>query len=155
MYYDDVEKGIIEMLQGDIPIEPEPFRGLAEKLDIDQEEITRRIAALKSSGKIRRLGAVLRHRESGFIFNAMVVFKTSSESADYAGRILASHPCITHCYLRDVPDNFGYNLFAMIHLKREEDLAPLLDDLMKETGLNEYQVIKSIHEYKKISMEYI
>ncbi len=155
MYYDDVDKGIIMMLQGDILVDPEPYRALAESLKLSQEQLLSRIQDMKESGKIRRLGAVLRHRKSGYLFNAMVVFKVSEDKADQAGQVLAACPQVTHCYLREVPEDFDYNLFAMIHLRGEGELLPLLRDLLDKSGLDDYRVIKSIKEFKKVSMEYI
>lgn len=155
MYYDDVETGLIEMLQGDIPLKPNPYEELARRLNTSEEELVERISDMKEKGRIRRLGAILRHRQVGYAFNAMVVFKAEPESEDRAGSILAGYKEVTHCYVRQVPPDFGYNLFAMVHLHDEAELKPLLADMAANTGLFDYLVIKSVREFKKTSMKYI
>lgn len=155
MNYDDVETGLIEMLQGDIPLTAKPFEELANRLGTSEEILVERIAGMKKQGRIRRLGAVLRHRQAGYAFNAMVVFKARPENEDRAGLVLAGYKEVTHCYLRLVPGDFGYNLFAMVHLHSEAELEPLVSDMAAKTGLNEYLVVKSIREFKKTSMKYI
>lgn len=155
MYYDDVETGLIEMLQGDIPLVPRPYEELANKLNTSEEKLLERISDMKKHGRIRRLGAVLRHRQAGYAFNAMVVFKAKPEDEDRAGEVLAGYKEVTHCYLRQVPSDFGYNLFAMVHLHDAAELKPLLADMAANTGLIDYLVIKSVREFKKTSMKYI
>jgi len=155
MYYDDVETGLIEMLQGDIPLKPKPYEDLAKRLNCSEEELVARISDLKEMGRIRRLGAVLRHRQAGYDFNAMVVFKAGPEQEDRAGAVLAGYKEVTHCYSRQVPGDFGYNLFAMVHLRDEAELKPLLADMAANTGLADYLAIKSLREFKKTSMKYI
>lgn len=155
MYYDDVETGLIEMLQGDIPLTSRPYAELALRLGTSEELLVKRISDMKEQGRIRRLGAVLRHRKAGYAFNALVVFKARPDEVDRVGPILAGYKEVTHCYLRQVPGDFGYNLFAMVHLHGEVELQPLLMDMAAQTGLNDYQVIKSVREFKKTSMKYI
>ncbi|MEN6389778.1 MAG: Lrp/AsnC family transcriptional regulator [Syntrophomonas sp.] len=155
MYYDDVETGLIEMLQSDIPLQPKPYEDLARRLDTSEEELVERISDMKEKGLIRRVGAILRHHQAGYAFNVMVVFKADPESEERAGSILAGYKEVSHCYLRQVPREFGYDLFAMVHLHDEAELKPLLDDMAANTGLIDYQVIKSVREFKKTSMKYI
>jgi len=155
MYYDDVETGLIEMLQGDIPLVPKPYEELARRLNTSEVKLVERISDMQEKGRIRRLGAVLRHRQAGYAFNAMVVFKAGPENEDQAGVVLAGYKEVTHCYLRQVPGDFGYNLFAMVHLRDESELKPLLADMAANTGLVDYLAIKSVREFKKTSMKYI
>lgn len=155
MYYDDVETDLIEMLQGDIPLKPKPYEELARRLNTSEEQLVERISDMKNQGCIRRLGAILRHHKVGYDFNAMLVFKAKPENEDRAGSILAGYSEVTHCYIREVPGDFGYNLFAMVHLRDESELEPLLTEIVVNTGLFDYQVIKSVREFKKTSMKYI
>lgn len=155
MYYDDVETSLVEMLQGDIPLTPKPYEELARRLNTSEEQLVERISDMKKQGRIRRMGAVLRHRTAGYAFNAIVAFKAGPEDEDKAGSILAGYSEVTHCYLRQVPRDFGYNLFAMVHLHEESELGPLLKDMLVHTGLLEYLVIKSVREFKKTSMKYV
>lgn len=154
MYYDDVDADIIQLVQGDIPLRSDPYQELAERLGVSAEEIVERINNMKNRGLIRRFGAVLRHQKAGLVLNAMVAWKAPPGQEDRAGRILAGYRQVTHCYLRRVPEDFGYNLFTMAHVRTEKELESLLARMVEESGLQEYRVIRSIREFKKTSMRY-
>ncbi len=154
MAYDHIERGIIKFLQADIPLAPRPYRYLSEELGCSEEEIISRIIKMKNRGLIKRLGAVLRHQKAGFTVNAMVAWKVDENTKDQAGQIMADFNEVSHCYLREVPEDFGYNLFSMIHARSEEELSELIDNIARQTGLKDYIIIRSVKEYKKTSMKY-
>ncbi len=151
----NIDREIIRFIQGDIPVEPRPFASLANRLNLSEEEIVERIRDLQDQGMIRRFAAILRHYNAGFNANAMVAWKVALEDADRVGMIMAGFDEVSHCYLRDVPEEFGYNLFSMIHARSNEQILTLLKQLASQTGLSDYIIIKSIQELKKVSMEYV
>jgi DNA-binding Lrp family transcriptional regulator len=155
MNFDEDDRKILKLLQGDIPVESHPFRDLAQAMNISEEDIIGRVQNLQKKGVIRRWGAVLRHQQAGFVVNAMVAWKLGAGQADESGNIMAGFKEISHCYLREVPDEFGYNLFSMIHARSDQELRELIDRVSEQTGLTDYIVIKSLREFKKASMEYI
>lgn len=53
-----LDRKLLEMLQNDFPLTPDPFYDLAEALETDVDEIGERIQRLKESGIIRRIGAI-------------------------------------------------------------------------------------------------
>ena len=71
----DLEKSIIRELTGDLPVTSQPFAPIARQLGISQRRLLNIVKRLKDEGYIRRFGATLRHRNSGFSANAMVVWK--------------------------------------------------------------------------------
>ncbi|PKM76795.1 MAG: Lrp/AsnC family transcriptional regulator [Firmicutes bacterium HGW-Firmicutes-15] len=155
MNYDEDDRKILKLLQGDLPVESRPFRELAQAMNLSEEDIIDRVQNLQQKGTIRRWGAVLRHQQAGFTANAMVAWKVGAEQGDEAGNIMAGFKEISHCYLREVPDEFGYNMFSMIHARSDQELRELIDKVLEQTGLTDYIVIKSLRELKKASMEYI
>lgn len=155
MNYDKDDRKILKLLQGDLPVVSRPFRDLALSMNISEEEIIERVNQLQARGAIRRCGAILRHYQAGYVTNAMVAWKTAPDQADKAGNIMALYNEISHCYLRDVPAEFEYNMFCMIHAHNDQELSDLIDRISKQTGLTDCIVIKSLTEFKKASMEYI
>ncbi|MEN6462735.1 MAG: Lrp/AsnC family transcriptional regulator [Syntrophomonas sp.] len=154
MIYDLIDKEIIKFLQGNLPLESRPYKGLAERLDLTEQEIVLRIENMKRKGIIRRLGAILRHYQAGYNVNALVVWKVAASQADHAGQIMAGFNEISHCYLRDVPKGFDYNLFTMIHSHSDENLAAIINEVSCQTGIKKYLIIRSVKELKKVSMTY-
>jgi DNA-binding Lrp family transcriptional regulator len=155
MFEDYIDRSIIGLVQGDLPLQSRPFLDLAQDLGISEAEIVARVRSLQGQGILRRWGAVLRHRQAGFVANAMVAWKVEAERADELGQALAEFKEISHCYLREVPDEFAYNLFTMLHARTEEELEEILSLASLRTGLQDYLVIKSLKELKKASMQYV
>lgn len=145
---------IIKFIQGDIPVVSRPYCELAQKLEISEQDVIAEITALKREGLIRRLGAILRHQKAGYTVNALVAWKVEPGYADRAGEIMAQHPQISHCYLRQVPQEFPYNVFSMIHSRSEQELEGIIENLVERTGIDEYIILPSVKELKKISLEY-
>jgi len=155
MKLNEMDAAIIAFLQGDMPIQSDPFAKLAKELEISEEELLARINQLKTSGVMRRFGAVLRHQQAGYRANAMVAWQVAPEKADQAGEMMAGRKEISHCYLREVPDDFQYQLFTMIHARNEQELQDTISLVADLTGLRDYAVLKSLREFKKVSMRYI
>ena len=155
MTIDSIDLGILELIQGDLPLEPQPFAKLSKHLGIDVDEILGRIERMREHGILRRWGAVLRHQQAGFTANAMAAWKVHPAKADQAGRQMAQFQEVSHCYLRQVPDSFPYNLFAMIHARSDAQLNEIIARVADATELNDYLIIRSRKEYKKASMKYV
>jgi DNA-binding Lrp family transcriptional regulator len=151
---DKIDREIIKYVQGDIPLVPRPFLALAQKLGLTEDEVVTRIRRLKEDGFIRRFAAILAHYQAGFTTNAMVAWKVDPEDADRAGMAVAEYNQVSHCYLRDVPEEFGYSFFTMIHASNEKKLERLVEEIAWKTGIKDYVIIRSIRELRKISMEY-
>lgn len=154
MRQDETDTKIIQFLQEDLPLVSNPFAQLAGELDLSEAELLLRMQRLQENGIIRRWGAILRHQKAGYGCNAMVAWKVDAEKADQAGAIMADRKEISHCYLREVPDDFHYQLFTMIHARDEKELLNTIGLLSNLTEIDDYAVLRSVREFKKVSMRY-
>jgi len=50
---------VAEALRAGLPVVPEPYREVARRLDLTEEELIERVRVLRQSGVLRRFGAVL------------------------------------------------------------------------------------------------
>ncbi len=149
-----MEKSIIRELTGDLPVTSRPFAPIARQLGISQKRLLAIVKRLKDEGYIRRFGATLRHRNSGFSANAMVVWKIPDEKIQEVGRAMASYREVTHCYHRRPEGQWKYTLFTMIHGRDEEACRRVAEKISRETGISEYQLLFSQRELKKTTMRY-
>ena len=133
----------------DIPHSLTPFKDWGVSCEELREDL--------ASKRMRRFGAILRHQNAGFAFNAMVCFRIvdsrksevgrgssvilSGEAAKdpvkfcdliaQAGSLLASNPHISHCYERPSFEGFPYNVYAMMHANSAEQLDQFIADCVK------------------------
>jgi DNA-binding Lrp family transcriptional regulator len=151
---DALDKKVIGLIQGDLPLDPRPFAVMAEKIGISEAEFVERIRSLKKRGVIRRFGATLRHQEAGFSSNAMIAWVVPEREVDKAGETMAQFREVTHCYQRRPQKDWKYNLYTMIHGDNENECFKIAQRISHETGIKEYILLFSEKEFKKTSMKY-
>ena len=148
------DEEIIKALQEDFPLCEEPYKVLAERAGVSEEEFLSRVQEFIAEKKIRKLGAVLRHREVGFKFNALCAWEVPAEKLDAVAKIMSAHPAVSHCYDRNTAPNWNYNLYTMIHAKTREECDAIIAELSRSTGVENRQVLYSKKEWKKTSAKY-
>ncbi|MBI4799353.1 MAG: Lrp/AsnC family transcriptional regulator [Desulfarculus sp.] len=154
MSLDALDKRIIARLQGDLPLEPRPFAALAAELGLSEAQVVERVARLERDKIMRRFGATLRHQQSGFPANVMVAWRVPEERVDEVGEKLASFRRVSHCYWRRACADFPYNVFSMVHGKSEDECRELVEEMAQAVGGIEHELLFSVEELKKTSMQY-
>ncbi|WP_449247066.1 siroheme decarboxylase subunit beta [Desulfarculus baarsii] len=154
MSLDDIDKKLIARLQGDLPLEPRPFAGVAAELGLDEAEVVRRVRRLADAKIMRRFGATLRHQRSGFACNVMVAWRAPADQASEMGRVLATVRNVSHAYHRRPCPGFDYNLFTMVHGRDEQECRSIIDQMAQMVGHPAHDLLFSVEELKKTSMRY-
>ncbi len=154
MNIDALDKRIIARLQGDLPLEPRPFAALAAELNLSEAQVVERVARLERDKIMRRFGATLRHQQSGFPANVMVAWRVAEDQVDQVGQKLASFRRVSHCYWRRPCPDFPYNLFSMVHGKSEAECRQLVEEMAQAVGGLRHELLFSVEELKKTSMQY-
>lgn len=151
---DSLDTAIIAAMQADLPLTEEPYHKIAQSLGISQEKLLTRLQSYRDDGKIRKLGAVLRHRKVGFSANALCAWIIPLERLDEVGIRLAAEPSISHCYARESYPDWPYNLYTMLHAHSRAECEASAQRLSGLTGITDYILLYSQKEWKKSSMRY-
>ncbi|MBT9136675.1 MAG: hypothetical protein DDT34_01757 [Firmicutes bacterium] len=154
MLLSDLDKKIIARLQGDLPLQVEPFAAIAAELGISEDQLLQKMETYLSAGVMRRLGTILRHHQAGYSANAMVGWAVPDELVEKVGKIMASFSAASHVYLRPTYPDWPFNLFTMLHGKAPEELEKTAAEISELTGIKEYKLLYSTREFKKTSMKY-
>lgn len=152
---DALDRRIIARVCGDIGEGALPYHSIAAELGITVDTLLARLHAYRDSGQLRRFGAILRHQQAGYAANGMSCWAVPADEVERVGRAMASCPEITHCYERPPMPDWPYNVYAMIHGHTEDDCRAVAERLARELGLTDYDILFSLHEYKKTSMVYL
>jgi DNA-binding Lrp family transcriptional regulator len=117
------ERNLVPAVAAGLPLVPAPYAAVARQLGMREAEVLRLLARMLADGRIRRMGAVIRHRRLGYRANAMAVWDVPDERVGEVGRALAQERAVTLCYrrARALPD-WPYNLYCMVHGKRREQV---------------------------------
>ena len=70
----ELDKNVIRALQGEFPLVEEPYKELASRAGVSEEVFLARVREMTQQKMIRKMGAVLRHREVGFSSGLRVRF---------------------------------------------------------------------------------
>ena len=150
----ELDKRIVRVLQGEFPLVAEPYKTLAEQVGVSEETFLERVKAMQETKKIRKMGAVLCHREVGFKANVLVAWEVPEDRLDEIARHMASSPSVTHCYDRNTAPGWPYNLYTMVHGHSREECEQVVRTLGEECHVSNHVMLYSKHEWKKTAMKY-
>ena len=106
---DDIGKKLINHIQSKFPVQPYPYRTLAEQFGMTEEEVWKRINHLRSKGLIRRIGAVFDSTGLGF-YSTLVAIKTDQALLEDVAEKVNRLPGVTHHYQRENTFNLWFTL---------------------------------------------
>jgi DNA-binding Lrp family transcriptional regulator len=149
---EDLDIKLIKYTQDGLPLTKTPYKDIADGMGMTEEEVIDRLKSLLESGKIRRLAASIAHRKIGINSNAMTVWKVSQDKVEEYGKIMASFEEVTHCYERPTFPGWEYNVFTMIHGYTDEECENVINSIKEKTGLDDYVMLYSEREFKKVGV---
>lgn len=148
------DSAVINELQQDLPLTEKPFEPMAARLEMDVNDFLNRCQLLKQRRIMRRFSASVRHGSLGFTANAMTCWKAPPGMVENAGKKIAMLQEVSHCYERKTNLLWPYNLFAMIHADKKQTCWDIAGKLSQEIGLDEYMLLFSTREFKKVRIRY-
>ncbi len=148
------ERALVRELQRGFKLERRPFLRVARALDMTEEGVIAKVGEWLATGIVRRVGIAVRPQKIGNAANALVAWKVPADRVEDVGTGLAKHNEISHCYERECPPDWPYNLFTMIHAPDEERMKALLAELEQEFKLEKPKIFSTVRELKKTSMRY-
>lgn len=146
------DRELIDMAAKGLGIEAEPFKPLAERFGISQDEVIARLKGMIESGKVRRFAASVRHQPIGYHFNAMILARTDEDNLDRLGSAACSLEAVSHCYQRSHPDGDPWCLYIMAHGRDETRLDEVIAAIRNLPGVRDVEVCTSLRELKKTSL---
>jgi siroheme decarboxylase len=153
----DTDRELLAAIEEGLPLTTRPYRNLAERLSLSEDEVIARLRTLVETGVIKRLGLIVRHHELGFAANAMVVWDIPDEHVTDIGRRMAELPFVTLCYRRPRrPPDWPYNLFCMIHGRDRQTVLAQIAELCGTLDLTQvpYAVLFSLRRFKQRAAHY-
>lgn len=151
---EESEKAAVRVLQEDLPLVDEPFDLEAESLGITGDDLVETAEDFIRRKLMRRFAAVMNHRSAGFKANAMAVWNVPEEDIERAGYMMASFGSVSHCYRRPTYEDWPYSIFTMLHGRRAKDVEAVVEAISEETGIDDYALLWSVKEYKKVRVRY-
>jgi DNA-binding Lrp family transcriptional regulator len=140
---DEIDKKILNILQKEFPLVEQPFRIVAEKCGISEDETISRVQKMKDEGIIRRIGAVFDGAKLGRV-STLCAARVPAEKIDSFVQIVNTDKNVTHNYRRDNE----YNIWFTVSAATAEELEEFLAYVKKKTGVTDILDMRAVRTFK-------
>ena len=142
---DDVDKRLLNLMQGSFPIAPRPYQHVAELAGVTEEEVMTRVRRLLAERIIRQVTPIFDTRALGYS-SMLVAAKVDPENPWRAANIINAHPGVSHNYLR----NHDFNIWFTIATEPGSPLGlqGTLDVLAAEAGAESVRQLPTLKLFK-------
>jgi DNA-binding Lrp family transcriptional regulator len=148
---DPLDRHLLAELESGLPLVNEPYEEIGKRLNLTGNEVQARIRNLQEAGIIRKFRARINQRRVGISANALVAWKREGSLNSDMGSLLASYPCVTHCYeRRPVPGTWEYTVYTVHHGYSRDAVLAEIRTLADYIGVDEYVVLFSTEEFKRV-----
>ncbi len=132
----DEERSLVRETAAGLPLVPAPYAQVARSAGLGEKEVVDKLHEMLADGRIRRIGAVIRHRRLGYDANAMVVWDVPDDTLPDVAPALARDAAVTLCYrrARALPQ-WPYNLYCMVHGRSRERVRTEVERISETYGL--------------------
>jgi DNA-binding Lrp family transcriptional regulator len=148
---DPLDLDLLSELENGLPLVKEPYKEIGNRLNLTGNEVLDRIQKLQAAGIIRKFRARINQRRVGISANALVAWKRADPLHNDMGSLLASFPCVTHCYERlPVPGRWEYTVYTVHHGYSRDAVLAEIRTLADHIGVHDYVVLFSTEEFKRV-----
>jgi len=138
---DELDRAIINGLQGGFPVCDHPFAEVAAQLHTTEQEIISRIDQLLKQGTLSRFGPMYHAERMGGSLS-LAAMKIPADDFDRVAEILNAIPEVAHNYARD----HVLSMWFVLATETPSEHAAALEEIEQKTGYPVYDMPK-IKEY--------
>ena len=132
---DDIDKTIINRLQGGFPVCERPFAAVAETLALSEGELISRIDAMLADGTLTRFGPLYQIERMGGRFSLAAMAIPAAEF-DRVAEVVNAFPEVAHNYER----NHRLNMWFVLATETPEGLPETITRIEQATGYPVYNM---------------
>jgi DNA-binding Lrp family transcriptional regulator len=142
---DEVDKRLLNLMQGQFPIAPRPYQHVATQAEMTEDEVMARVQRLLDERIIRQVTPIFDTRALGYS-SMLVAAKVDPEHPWRAANIINAHPGVSHNYLR----NHEFNIWFTIATEPDSKLGleGTLQALAREAGAESVRQLPTLKLFK-------
>ena len=127
---DEKNKRILNNIQVDFPIHARPYKIIADKLGLSEDDLIKRIDQMKKESLIRRIGGNFSPDRLGY-HSTLCAAKVPEHKIKQFTKTVNAYSGVTHNYKRDHEFNIWFTFIA----SSIEIIKNNLQQIIKETGV--------------------
>jgi DNA-binding Lrp family transcriptional regulator len=136
---DETDKQLLNIVQGAFPGVPKPYEHLGLQLEISEDEVLRRLAAMKADKVIRQISAIFDTRALGYKSTLV-----DPEHLEAAAKVVNGHPGVSHNYKR----NHDFNLWFTVATPPNTDIEATVQALHELSGAQSTRMLPTLRLFK-------
>jgi DNA-binding Lrp family transcriptional regulator len=142
---DDLDKRLLNLMQGQFPIAPRPYQHVAAEAQITEDEVMARVQRLLGERIIRQVTPIFDTRALGYS-SMLVAAKVDPENPWRAANVINAHPGVSHNYLR----NHEFNIWFTIATEPDSPLGlqGTLEALARLAGAESVRQLPTLKLFK-------
>lgn len=145
---DDIDRKIINTLQGDLPICERPYLEAAGRIGISEEELLARIKAMLDAKVLTRVGPLFQIERMGGAFTLAALSAPEDRFDDIAARVNAL-PQVAHNYQR----THALNMWFVVATETPEEIDRVIAQIEEDTGCKVYNFPKSREFFVELKLQ--
>lgn len=140
---DPADREILNIIQTRFPRVSRPYAAIGAEVGLAEEDVLARVAALKDSGLVRRIGGIFASDKMGFT-STLVALKVEEARIEDVAAAVSAYPGVTHNYERAHEFNLWFTLVAA----SEEELHDILNSIMELDGVVKLRNLPALKLFK-------
>lgn len=145
---DDLDRKIINSLQGNFPIEDHPYQIIAEQLGMSEDDLLTRLKVLLENKTLTRFGPMYDIQKLGGSFSLCAI-RVPSERFEEVTKIVNSFPEVAHNYERD----HEFNMWYVLATESLAQIDVINQTIEKKTELKVYNMPKLQEFFVRLHFE--
>jgi DNA-binding Lrp family transcriptional regulator len=106
---EELKQELLSIIQKSFPLTKHPYKEIAQKLGVSEEEVLKTLKVEKENSIIRQISPIFDTKRLGYS-SSLIAFKVADEKIDQAVEIINAHPGVSHNYERDHSFNIWFTL---------------------------------------------
>ena len=127
---DEIDRRLINALQGDFPLVAEPYREVAESLGLSEAELLQRLESLLQRRVLTRFGPMFQIERAGGAF-VLAAMKVAEADFERVAAQVNAFPEVAHNYRRE----HALNMWFVLATATPQGIAETIAAIEAATGL--------------------
>lgn len=145
---DDIDRKIINTLQGDLPVCERPYLEAAERIGISEEELLARIKAMLDAKVLTRVGPLFQIERMGGAFTLAALSAPADRFDDVTAKVNALSQ-VAHNYQR----THALNMWFVVATETPEEIDCVIAQIEEDTGCKVYNFPKSREFFVELKLQ--
>jgi DNA-binding Lrp family transcriptional regulator len=142
---DELDKRLLNLMQGAFPIAPRPYQHVATQAGISEQQTLQRVQELLDERIVRQVTPIFDTRALGYS-SMLVAAKVDPDHPWRAANVINEHPGVSHNYLR----NHEFNIWFTIATEPDSPLGlnDTLEVMAREAGAESIRQLPTLKLFK-------